>query len=65
MNSRKLQERCDWGDIKGEWEPSTISIRNMSDSDVRTLVRTTNNNNKNSGSCVRLRSIQDNTGTNW
>lgn len=65
MNSRKLQERCDWGDIKGEWEDSAVSIRHMSDKEVTTLVRETNKLHKANGDVIRLRSIQDNSGTNW
>jgi hypothetical protein len=65
MNSRKLQERCEWDGVKGEWEDSAITIRNLSDKDIATLVRETNRKNKAEGSVIRLRSIDDSTGTNW
>jgi|TARA_R110002096_G_scaffold55026_4_gene141597 hypothetical protein len=65
MNSRKLQERCEWPEVTGEWEASTVSIRNMSDKEITALVRSTNKANKASGSVVRLRSVQENSGLNW
>ena len=66
MNSRKLQERCVWDNgISGEWEESSINVRYMSDEDIKALVRETNKKNKQEGSVIRLRSIEDNSGANW
>ena len=65
MNSRKLQERCEWPEVTGEWEDSTVSIRNMSDKEITALIRSTNKANKASGSVVRMRSVAEHTGLNW
>jgi hypothetical protein len=37
----------------------------MSDEDIKAVVRETNKKNKQEGSVIRLRSIEDNSGANW
>ena len=66
MNDRKLQERCDWGDIKTEWENSSaVNVRNMSNAEVTAWVKNANRANKLADDCTRYRSISDDSGTNW
>lgn len=73
MNSRRLQERLDFGDVKTEWEECssviingvTTSLRYMSDKEVTALVRQLNKENKANGSYVRYRSTSDESGFRW
>ena len=65
MNSRKLEERCEWDGILGEWEASSQKISHLSDKEVKELVRKLNKENKAVGSVVRFRSVEDSSGNNW
>ena len=64
--NRKIQQRCDWGDIKSEWEDHPVyGADKWSDSDVKAWVREANKRAKREGSYERYRSIADESGNNW
>ncbi len=64
MTDRKIEERFDTPDVKGEWEPCT-RVKVVDLGDVKAWVRAANKKARLDGEFVRFRSIPDDSGDTW